>query len=220
MQDNRGRIEAGQRIGGAISARAWNRAQDAADLVLGATLGTSATLGPAGKAPYTWCYCKPDVTAARWTVLAITGMAIAPTAEAGVATASFEEMPTITGGTPSATTTAWCVAVEPIAANKVGRVAVGGVVQMKKSQLSYALGAQVLWSGPEWLLIRFGSGFARGTFTAPWAKGDTKEVIDAVDTSKHYGVVKNYFATVSGAGQKACAIAFIGNEWILIAAEC
>lgn len=34
-----GRIEKGQRLGSAISARAWNRAQDAADVVLGATPG-------------------------------------------------------------------------------------------------------------------------------------------------------------------------------------
>jgi hypothetical protein len=71
------------------------------------------------------------VTVARWGVLAITGVAITPTSSSGGATASFEEMPVLTGGTPSATTTAWCVAVEPIAANAVGRVAVGGVVQCK-----------------------------------------------------------------------------------------
>lgn len=34
-----GRIEKGQRLTSAISARAWNRAQDAADIVLGATPG-------------------------------------------------------------------------------------------------------------------------------------------------------------------------------------
>jgi hypothetical protein len=81
--------------------------------------------------PYTWAYCKPSVTVARWGVLAITGVAITPTSSSGGATASFEEMPVLTGGTPSATTTAWCVAVEPIAANSVGKVAVGGVVQCK-----------------------------------------------------------------------------------------
>ena len=37
-----GRIEKGQRLGSAISARAWNRAQDAADVVLGVTPGFSA----------------------------------------------------------------------------------------------------------------------------------------------------------------------------------
>jgi hypothetical protein len=71
------------------------------------------------------------VTVARWGVLAITGVAITPTSSPGGATASFEEMPVLTGGTPSETTTAWCVAVEPIESGKVGRVAVGGVVQCK-----------------------------------------------------------------------------------------
>ena len=40
-----GRIEPGQPLRGAISARAWNRAQDAADLVLGANTGVTAGAG-------------------------------------------------------------------------------------------------------------------------------------------------------------------------------
>jgi len=126
-----GRIEPGQPLRGAISARAWNRAQDAADLVLGAHAGTESVPGSPVLKPYTWAYCQPSVTVARWGVLAITGVAITPTGSSGGATASFEEMPVLTGGTPSATTTAWCVAVEPIESGKIGQVAVGGVVQCK-----------------------------------------------------------------------------------------
>ena len=126
-----GRIEPGQPLRGAISARAWNRAQDAADLVLGANPGTAGVPGSPVLKPYTWVYCKPSVTVARWGVLAITGVEITPTSSSGGATASFEEMPVVTGDTPSATTTAWCVAVEPIESGKIGRVAVGGVVQCK-----------------------------------------------------------------------------------------
>jgi hypothetical protein len=126
-----GRIEPGQPLRGAISARAWNRAQDAADLVLGAGTGVEAGVGSTVLKPYTWAYCQPSVTVARWGVLAITGVAITPTSSSGGATASFEEMPVLTGGTPSATTTAWCVAVEPIESGKIGKVAVGGVVQCK-----------------------------------------------------------------------------------------
>jgi hypothetical protein len=44
-----GRIEPGQKLAGAISARAWNRAQDAADLVLGKQYGTEAS--PAASFP-------------------------------------------------------------------------------------------------------------------------------------------------------------------------
>ena len=170
-----GRIEPGQPLRGAISARAWNRAQDAADLVLGANPGTAGVPGSPALKPYTWCYCKPSVTVARWGVLAITGMEITPTSSSGGATASFEEMPVLTGGTPSATTTAWCVAVEPIAANAVGRVAVGGVVQCKvtvsdsahkfvrakasTTELESSTTGEglLLWSGGGWALVRLGT---------------------------------------------------------------
>jgi len=60
----------------------------------------------------------------------------------------------------------------------------------------------------------------RGTFTAPWTKGSTATVTDAVMTSVKYQKVKNYFATISGDKTKACAISYVGGEWILIAAEC
>jgi hypothetical protein len=45
MARNDGRIEAGQKLAGAISARAWNRAQEAADRVLGAGTGFGAGAG-------------------------------------------------------------------------------------------------------------------------------------------------------------------------------
>ena len=211
-----GRIEAGQRIGGAVSARAWNRAQDAADIVLGATTGTFSAAGPAAKTPYTWVYCQSSVTVARWGVLAITGMAITPTGAEGGATASFEEMPTITGGTPSATTTAWCVAVEPIASGKVGRVAVGGVVQLRYADLNKATGAQVLWKDATWALIRLQSGVVRGTFSGAWAKGAAATVTDAITTSATYSGVKNYLTSITGTGTKDCLIAFVGAEWVLV----
>ena len=86
--------------------------------------------------PYTWVLCRPSVTVARWGVLAITGLEITPATAAGQA--SFEQMPLVTGATPSATTTAWGIAVEPIAAGKVGRLAVAGVVQCKVSVSSSA----------------------------------------------------------------------------------
>jgi predicted RecA/RadA family phage recombinase len=215
-----GRLEPGQPLRGAISAKAWNRAQDAADLVLGANPGTEGVPGSPVLKPYTWVYCKPSVTVARWGVLAITGMEITPTSSSGGATASFEEMPVLTGGTPSATTTAWCVAVEPIESGKIGRVAVGGVVQLKAADLGKASGAHVLWKDSNWALIRMQAGVVRGTFSAPWNKGSTKTVSDAVNSGTTYDNVKNYFASVGGTGTKACAIAYAGSEWILIAAEC
>jgi hypothetical protein len=59
----------------------------------------------------------------------------------------------------------------------------------------------------------------RGTFVAPWAKGATTTVTDAVNPGVTY-TAKNYFAGLSGSTTKACAIANVGTEWILIAAEC
>ena len=215
-----GRIEKGQPLRGAISARAWNRAQEAADLVLGAHTGTEASQGPMALKPYTWCYCQASATVARWGVLAITGVAITPTSSSGGATASFEEMPVLTGGTPSASTTAWCVAVEPIESGKVGRVAVGGVVQCKAADLGKAAGAHVLWKDSSWALIRIQAGVIRGTFSAPWNKGSTATVTDGTLSSVTYDGVKNYFANVIGSGSTSCAIAYVAGEWILIAVEC
>lgn len=211
-----GRIEPGQPLRGAISARAWNRAQDAADLVLGANPGTAGVNGSPLLKPYTWCYCKASTTVARWGVLAITGMEITPTSSAGGATASFEEMPVLTGGTPSATTTAWCVAVEPIESGKIGRVAVGGVVQLKAADLGKASGAQVLWKDFTWALIRLQSGIVRGTFSGEWTKDSTKTVTDAVNTGTTYANVKNYMTSVTGTGTKRCLIAYVGSEWVLV----
>jgi hypothetical protein len=62
-------------------------------------------------------------------------------------------------------------------------------------------------------------GIKRGTFTAPWNKGSTVTVKDSADAKITYQV-KNYFSNVTGTGAKSCAIAKVGNEWILIAAEC
>ena len=128
-----GRVEAGQKIASAFSAKAWNRAQDAADIVLGVRPGFEADgiRGPAS--PYTAVPCKnvtPN-TIPRWGVVAITGLEVTPTGVAGAATKQFESMPVIRGGTPVTGTTAWGVAVEPIPSNKIGSVAVAGVVQAK-----------------------------------------------------------------------------------------
>jgi hypothetical protein len=61
-----------------------------------------------------------------------------------------------------------------------------------------------------------GTDIVRGTFTAPWSKGSTATVTNAIISGVTY-TAKNYFAAVSGTGSKACAIAFVGGEWILIA---
>jgi len=171
--------------------------------------------------PYTWVMAKnnTDSTVPRWGVLAITGMDITPGSNTN-ATSQFEQLPVVAGGTPSAATTAWCVAVEPIQSGAVGKVAVAGVVQLKTADLGKASGAHVLWKDSNWALIRIQAGVIRGTFTAPWNKGSTKTVTDATLAAVTYAEVRNYFATVGGSGSKGCAIAYVAGEWILIAAEC
>jgi hypothetical protein len=211
-----GRIEPGQPLRGAISARAWNRAQDAADLVLGANPGTAGVTGSPVLKPYTWVYCKPSVTVARWGVLAITGVAITPTGSSGGATASFEEMPVLTGAAPDATPKPWCVAVEPIESGKIGKVAVSGVVQLKEADLGKATGAQVLWKDSNWALVRLQSGIVRGTFTGGWEKDATATVTDAINTGTTYSDVKNYLTSITGTGEKDCLIAYVGEEWVLV----
>lgn len=175
MPRNDGRVDPGQPLRSAISARAWNRAQDAADVVLGDRYGISVGQVTAIQQPYTWAYCKATATVPRWGILAITGLEISPTAtDTDSATGSFQDTPVLTGGTPSATTTAWCVAVEPIESGKIGRVAVAGVVQAKvsvgdsshkfarakasASELETATSGEalVLWKGSGWALVRLG----------------------------------------------------------------
>lgn len=178
MARNDGRIEKGQRLSSAISAKAWNRAQQAADVVLGAQPGAVGDGASYGSAPYQWVYAKNDtgLDLARWGVMAITGVEVTPTSdETAQATKQFQSMPVLTGGTPSTSTTAWCVAVEPIKSNSIGRVAVSGVVQVKasigssshkfaraKASTSEVESADIgeallIWSSSPWALVRLGT---------------------------------------------------------------
>lgn len=157
-------------------------------------------------APYTWVYVRNSSGAAvtRWGILAITGVEIAPTytTVADRATNQFQAMPLLTGGTPTVTTTAWCVTIEPIAAGKVGKAAVSGVVQCKVDVASegHALvkckastaelqtdssgEGLILWKDAgtgagKWALVRLGDGgggVRLGTISATWSKGSTATV--------------------------------------------
>ena len=81
------------------------------------------------------------------------------------------------------------------------------------------LNCAIAKDGTAWNLISWQDGIVRGTFSAPWAKGATASVTDAVISGVSY-TAKNYFANATGSGTKACAIAFVAGEWIVIAAEC
>lgn len=199
-----GRIEPGQPLRSAISASAWNRAQDAADLVLGQRPRFGAEAGAAAQSPYTAVVVK-NTTAndlPRWGVLGITGIDVAPSAGP-----QFEAMPVLSGGVPTATTNeAFGIAVEPIRAGGYGRFAVAGVVQVRLEVTTGSdtaagpksgsvaelrtggVGAAVLWreSGTganRWALVRLGgggggggTGVRLGTISATWTKGGTATV--------------------------------------------
>ena len=200
-----GRVQPGQRLDTAFSARAWNRAQDAADLVLGDRGGLQAGDGQSVAYPYTWVLAKDTTsgTVPRWGVLKINGVEITPTSSAGGPTAQFEQMPVLTGVTPTANAAEWCVAVEPITAGSIGRVAVGGVVQAKinignSGDQFVAAGTSVnalisggsgegaiLWKesgtgNDKWGLIRFGAGaggLQLARTVAVWPKNTQQQVL-------------------------------------------
>jgi hypothetical protein len=146
--------------------------------------GFQATSAVDQPTPYTWVMAKNNTgsTVPRWGVLAITGMDISPSGGDNAAS-QFEQLPVVAGGAPSASTTSWCVAVEPIAAGAIGRVAVGGCVQVKvevadsahafvrckssSSELTSTDNGEglILWKqgtgAGQWALVRLGNG--RGT---------------------------------------------------------
>lgn len=139
---------------------------------------TSGILASGESAPYIWVYARNASGAAvnRWGVLAITGVEITPTTSSGGATAEFEAMPVLTASSISGNETRErCVAIEPLAANAVGRVAVAGAVQVKAADLSKLPGATVLWQDANWAFVRFGGGggpaIRVGRTTEPWPVG-------------------------------------------------
>jgi hypothetical protein len=133
----------------------------------------------------------------------------------------------VTGATPSATTTAWGIAVEPIAAGKVGRLAVAGVVQAKTADLGKCGGYQLLYRDATWALIHIGGGGLRlGTISATWTKAATATVTEQYgDGTAKPGTptftATNYFATITvSSGTKRVACGRVDDKWLLIAAEC
>ena len=227
-----GRIESGQKLSTAISARAWNRAQDAADIVLGERSRFAADGGKSHSAPYTWIYGSSAAAVSRWDAVAITGMSVTPTDnDTDDATVQFASMPVATIAAPTSTTTAVAVAIEPIRAGGVGKIAVAGAVQVRRADLAKLANARVLWKNDNWAFVSLDSGVIRvGTITGSWLKGWSKEVdecdqdfiplLDENDTQiKFYAT--NWFATVAVTGNpRKVACGNLNGSWILLAAEC
>ena len=120
------RVEPGQPIREAFSARAWNRAQEAADRVLDGHV-PAGLADPVGVRTQSFVPILVENTLStgvdRWGCLSIAGIAIAPSGATGAATMSFESTPILRGGLPTAGE-AFVVPLEPIAASGIGRAAV------------------------------------------------------------------------------------------------
>jgi len=173
------KVQPGERL--KVPARAWNALMGG--LAEAPAFKADGVRGPS--APYTFVYCKPSVTVAQWGVLEITGMEITPTGATGPGNSQFESMPVLTGGTPTETSQALCIAIEPIESGKIGRVAVDGAVQCKldigntdhkfarpkastsEMQTDWGGPALILWKdgatgAGKWGLVRIGTGMPTG----------------------------------------------------------
>jgi predicted RecA/RadA family phage recombinase len=172
-----GRIRPGP-FRGQISARAWNRAQDAADIVL-EQRGNGTGDGPAeGPKPYTPILAKNATTGSvtRWGVMSVAGVVFTPSGATGSATRAFQDQPVLSGGLPTGGS-AFIVAVEPIGAGKIGRVAVAGVVQTKINVTDAGHGFATAKDGDLTQLSSAASGEAQilwkdsGTGASKWVSG-------------------------------------------------
>jgi len=147
-----GRVEPGQSLKTAFSAKAWNRAQDAADVVLKTLGGVQGQEVPRQALPYTWVLAR-NTTGEPIAVggnlgLSTSTVEVVPTSvDEDNATIQFQRMPVMTAvkypaGFVDDKTLA--IAVEPIKNNEIGRVAISGVVpaKMKVNELDdrYAIG--------------------------------------------------------------------------------
>lgn len=176
-----GRVEPGQRISSAFSARAWNRAQDAADLVLGARTGAEAG-APAGvERASNIVLVRNDSgqDVSRLGVLGISGVVIDPSGGtlAGTDAASkrareFIARPVLTGVTPNAThAEAFVVCLEPIKNGKIGRAAASGTFACRVNVTSTAHKFAIAKTGD---LSQLQSA-ACGVLQLAWKEGGTGE---------------------------------------------
>lgn len=225
-----GRVEKGQKLSTAFSARAWNRAQDAADVVLGVTPGIEAETGGGLGAPYNWIYVvnKSGATVPRWGLLTLYDFEVRPTSDdTATATSSFQQMPVLKGFIPSIPNSgAWCVALEPIENDKIGRAAISGAVQIRAADIGSAAGAQLIYRNNDWALILIGGGMRLGTISSTWQKGTSATVTEqfrggTAKTGNPTFTALNWFADITvTSGTKRVACGRVDDGYILIAAEC
>ena len=136
MANADGRVRAGQSIATAFSARAWNRAQDAADILLNARPAMAAEASGLERAP-NFVMIKNDTgeNLKRFGVLGISGVVINPsggtlegTNAASSAAREFSMSPVLSGVTPTVGhANKFAVLLEPCPIDGVVRAAVSGV---------------------------------------------------------------------------------------------
>lgn len=180
--------------------------------------------------PHVWVYAKNSTGAdvARWAAMEITGVDVTPTSDdQDGETQQFFLAPVLTAGDIEGSTDNWCVALEPIKSDAIGRVAISGAVQLRESDLSKCDGAIVYWKNDDWALIGRSLAAVRlGTISTTWSKGSTATVTQingdgtAIPQSPTFEA-KNWFSTVTvPSSPKKVACAKVTDTWILIAAEC
>jgi hypothetical protein len=129
-----GRVNPGQKLTTAFSARAWNRAQDAADIVLGDRGGVAQGAGLSYGRPVHVVTVRNNSLQAvpRFGVLSISGVVINPTTSEETE-ATFADRPVLTGVVPNPAFYGdkFVVCLEPIANNAFGRAIIGGMFACK-----------------------------------------------------------------------------------------
>jgi hypothetical protein len=244
-----GRIDPGQPLGKAISARAWNRAQDAADIVLGQAPGATAVANTPYGPPFEYVHCANNTSqnVPRFGVLRIGGVQIQPGIDTAPGTAQFVQMPVVSGVVPDASNPGrWGVAIDPIEQGKIGRLAVAGVVQCKvrvrgtgdrfvrslNGSVNQAVTGGfgeglILWSestvGEErWALIRLGTpaGVALIQFDGAWPINTNKTITFFESTDT--ATAFNRFGSIGSetCGTRFGAVTLHNGVWNLIAAQC
>jgi hypothetical protein len=179
-----GRVRPGQNLTTAFSARAWNRAQDAADIVLGDRGGL------AGNGP---SYSRPNLVvtvrnqsgglAPRFGVLSISDVMINPNTS-DETEATFADRPVLVGVNPNVTLHGdkFVMCLEPIANNAYGRAIISGMfackVRINQTSHNYATAKlndrdqlQSSTCGPVLLLWKDVVGWSTSNRDDRWAVG-------------------------------------------------
>lgn len=173
MERGGGRVEQGQKISGALSAQAWNRAQQAADIVLGAEPGVSVTPLPNSsrclmmpmliKSEYSTSSTFPPGSVVTFDILAVQTSARRTSGTLGTALTppygEYFEMPSASaklheplGITPivaPTTTLPWGVTVEGGTRNQsIVNVIVRGVAPVRLRSMTYRGGPNHFYAFP------------------------------------------------------------------------